>query len=88
MGDVVLFRAKFKQNYNMFGYGVDGIIVVCIVKRFNGVNSIIIDYNKVFLANNAQIISKSRVSDSSLRPRDLPLPQVFVKHPSWGNFSA
>jgi hypothetical protein len=39
----------------VFGYGVDSIIVVCIVKRFNVVNSIIIEYKGVL----GQIMPKS-----------------------------
>jgi hypothetical protein len=39
LGDVVLLRAKFELNYNVFGYDVDSSIVVCILKSLSVVKS-------------------------------------------------
>ena len=70
-----------------FGYDVGSSIVICIVKRFNLVKSTIIAYNTAFLANNAQIISKSpkilRLTKTPPRaPAALSPPSPHLTFPS------
>jgi hypothetical protein len=64
----------------MFGYGVSSSIIVCIMKRFEVVKSIIIGFNTVFFTNNAQIISKSQAPPREQRKERSPEDHFLGSH--------